>query len=124
MNGATTSELASEVVAAYDERYPENSYMEGARIFPSLVPISPDDVSAPANRATWVTLRSFERPFLCAFSDMDPITRGGEANFIGVVPGAEDQPHATIEGAGHFLQEERGPQLARVLVDWLAVPAK
>jgi hypothetical protein len=57
---------------------------------------------------------------LCAFSDMDPITRGGEANFIRVVPGAEDQPHITIEGAGHFLQEDQGPQLALVVVNWLA----
>lgn len=124
VNGATTSELASGVVAAYDAPYPDDSYIQGARIFPSLVPISPDDPSAPANRAAWITLRSFEKPFLCAFSDMDPITRGGEENFIGVVPGAEDQPHATIEGAGHFLQEDRGPQLARVLVDWLAGPAR
>lgn len=64
-------------------------------------------------------LRTFDRPFLCAFSDGDPITAGGEKAFVGVVPGTEGQPHTTIEGAGHFLQEDRGPQFAAVVVDWL-----
>ena len=61
-----------------------------------------------------------DRPFLCAFSDSDPITKGGERAFLGVVPGTAGQPHTTIEGAGHFLQEDRGPELARVIVDFIA----
>src|SRR5689334_15546721 len=70
--------------------------------------------------AAWHALRGYERPFLCAFSDSDPITRGGEAMFIGHVPGTAGQPHTTIEGAGHFLQEDKGEQLARLITDFIA----
>jgi haloalkane dehalogenase len=65
-------------------------------------------------------LRGYDRPFLCAFSDSDPITRGGEAMFTGRVPGTAGQPHTTIEGAGHFLQEDKGEQLARVIAGFIA----
>ena len=68
----------------------------------------------------WAALRSFERPFLCAFSDSDPITKGGERQFIGHVPGTAGQPHTTIEGAGHFLQEDKGEVLAGVIADFIA----
>ena len=64
-------------------------------------------------------LSQWDKPFLCAFSDQDPITSGGERMLIGKVPGAQGQPHTTIEGGGHFLQEDRGEQLAQVVVDWL-----
>jgi haloalkane dehalogenase len=85
-----------------------------------LVPTSPDDPAAAANRKAWETLRAWEKPFLTAFSDKDPITRGGDHVFQREVPGCSGQPHTTIEGGGHFLQEEKGPELARVIVDWLA----
>jgi haloalkane dehalogenase len=109
-----------EVVAAYDAPFPDDSYTAGARIFPSLVPTTPDDPAAAANEKAWSTLAGFERPFLTAFSDGDPITRGGHKIFQRTVPGAQGQPHTTIEGGGHFLQEDKGPELARVVADFVA----
>ena len=120
INGGTVTELSAEVIAAYDAPYPDDSYKAGARIWPSFVPTSPDDPEAPANRAAWEALERFDRPFLCCFSDSDPITGGGEKAFIGRVRGTEGQSHTTIEGAGHFLQEDAGPQLAQVLIDFIA----
>lgn len=111
--------LSDEVIAAYDAPFPDDTYKAGARIFPSLVPTSADDPAEAANAATWDVLRRFDRPFLCAFSDSDPITKGGERAFIGTVPGTAGQPHTTITGAGHFLQEDKGPDLARVIVDFI-----
>ncbi len=120
INGGTTTELAPEVIAAYDAPFPDDTYKAGARIWPSHVPTSPDDPEAPANRQAWEVLRTFDKPFLCCFSDSDPVTAGGEAAFLGVVPGTEGQAHTTIEGAGHFLQEDRGPELAHVLIEFIA----
>jgi haloalkane dehalogenase len=116
----TVTELSAEVVAAYDAPFPDDSYKAGARAFPSLVPTSPDDPAHDANTAAWDVLLAFDRPFLCAFSDSDPITKGAEGLFIGQVPGTAGQPHTTIEGAGHFLQEDQGPQLARVVTSFMA----
>ena len=112
-----------EVVAAYDAPFPDDRYTAGARIFPSLVPTSPDDPAAAANRAAWATLAAFDRPFLTAFSDGDPITRGGHAVFQRTVPGAQGRSHTTIAGAGHFLQEDKGPELARVVADFVVTTA-
>ena len=81
------------------------------------MPTSPDDPEAAANRAAWEVLAAFDRPFLCAFGDSDPITAGDERHLISRIPGAQGQPHTTIEGGGHFLQEDRGPELAAVVVD-------
>ncbi len=120
VNMGCTTELPAEVVAAYDAPFPDESFKEGARQFPTLVPTSPDDPAAPANRAAWQTLEGFERPFLCAFSDNDPITAGADKALIARIPGAQDQPHVTIEGGGHFLQEDRGPALAAAVVDLVA----
>jgi haloalkane dehalogenase len=120
VQGGCKTVLAPEVLAAYDAPFPDDSYKEGARVFPSLVPITPDDPSAEANRRAWEVLAAFEKPFLTAFSDGDPITRGGESVFRKLVPGAAGQPHTTIEGGGHFLQEDRGVELARVVIDFIA----
>lgn len=120
---ACETELAPEVVAAYDAPFPDDTYKAGARIWPSLVPTSPDDPEAAANKAAWEVLRRFEAPLLCCFSDRDPVTAGGDKPFRQLVPGARHQPHVTIEGAGHFLQEDKGPELARLLVDWMAATA-
>ncbi|HEX2038257.1 MAG TPA: haloalkane dehalogenase [Acidimicrobiales bacterium] len=117
--GGCADPLADDVIAAYDAPFPEEQYKEGARRFPVLVPTTPDDPGAVANRAAWEVLSRWEKPFLTAFSDGDPITRGGERAFLERVPGTRGQPHATIEGAGHFLQEDRGEELARLLLDWL-----
>lgn len=118
VSGGCATTLASEVIAAYDAPFPDESFKEGARQFPLLVPSSPDDPAAPANRRAWEVLSRWEKPFLTAFSDSDPITRGGERVFRERVPGAAGQPHTTIEGGGHFLQEDKGEELARVIVAW------
>jgi haloalkane dehalogenase len=120
INGACKNPLPAEVIGAYDAPFPDGSYKEGARIFPSLVPIAPDDPAAPFNRKAWEVLQKFEKPFLTAFSDGDPITRGGDKVFQKLVPGAKGQPHTTIQGGGHFLQEDRGEELARVIVKFMA----
>jgi haloalkane dehalogenase len=119
VKGGCRTELSPEVIAAYDAPFPDDSYKEGARQFPALVPTSPDDPAAPANRAAWDELRRFDKPVLTAFSDQDPITRGGERVLQSQIPGAAGQPHTTIEGGGHFLQEDRGPELARVVADFI-----
>jgi len=120
ISGGTVSELPADVIAAYDAPFPDDSYKAGARVFPSLVPTSRDDPAHDANTAAWQALRGYERPFLCTFSDSDPITRGGESMFIGHVPGTAGQPHTTIEGAGHFLQEDKGEQLAQLITEFIA----
>ena len=74
---------------------------------------------AAENADAWEVLRAFDRPFLTAFSDGDPITAGADAVFQREVPGAAGQPHTTIEGGGHFLQEDRGTELATVVADFI-----
>jgi haloalkane dehalogenase len=117
--GGCATKLPPEVIAAYDAPFPDDRYLSGARQFPVLVPIAPDDPAAAANRAAWTHLERFEKPFLTAFSDLDMITRGLEAGLEARIPGARGQPHTTIRGGGHFLQEDRGEELARVVVDFV-----
>jgi haloalkane dehalogenase len=119
IDGGCTTTLSPEVIAAYDAPYPDDSYKAAVRIFPSLVPTSSQDPATPDQEAAWEVLSQFEAPFLLCFSDADPITRGGDAPFRSKVPGAQGQPHTVIEGGGHFLQEDRGPELARVLADFI-----
>ncbi len=115
VNGGCTTDLDPAVIAAYDAPFPDERYKEGARQFPTLVPTSPDDPESGPNRVAWESLHRFERPFLCAFSDSDPITRGADRVLREQIPGAAGQPHTTIVGGGHFLQEDRGPELAEVV---------
>jgi haloalkane dehalogenase len=119
VNGGCTTDLSEEVVAAYDAPFPSDEAKAGARQFPMLVPTAPDDPAASANRAAWEVLRRWDKPFLTAFSDNDAITRGGDRAFQRDVPGCAGQPHTTIEGGGHFLQEDRGEQLAKVVADFV-----
>lgn len=119
VQGGTVTELPDAVVAAYDAPFPDERYKAGAKIFPSLVPIDPSDPGAIDNVEAWKVLHTFERPFLTAFSDSDPITAGGDKWFREQVPGASGLQHPTISGAGHFLQEDRGPEWARVIVDFI-----
>lgn len=123
IDGGCVTDLAPEVIAGYDAPFPDDSYKAGARIFPTLVPTSTDDPASADNQAAWEVLSRFEKPFLCAFSDKDPITAGGAKPFMEKVPGVAGQPHTTVEGGGHFLQEDCGSELARVLVDFVAAPA-
>jgi haloalkane dehalogenase len=115
------TELPPAVIAAYDAPFPSSAYKAAARAFPMLVPTTPDDPASAANREAWKTLRNWQKPFLTAFSNRDPITRGGYQSFQDRVPGALNQPHTTISNAGHFLQEDKGPELARVIIDFISV---
>jgi len=118
-NGTVTG-LPAEVVAAYDAPFPDDAAKAGARVFPALVPTAPDDPASAANRAAWEVLARWDRPFLTAFSDSDPITGGGDRVFQRLVPGAQGMPHTTLRGGGHFLQEDVGPELGRVVAAFVA----
>lgn len=120
IQGGTATTLPDDVVAAYDAPFPDDTYKAGARIFPSLVPTSPDDPAAPANRKAWEALQRWQKPFLTAFGDSDPITKGTDIPLQQRIPGAAGQPHVTLAGGGHFLQEDVGEELARVIVDFIA----
>ena len=113
--GCATKPLPPGVVAAYDAPFPDDTYKAGARIFPSLAPTTSDDPSGIANREAWEVLRTFTKPFLTVFSDSDPVTAGGDRTFQRQVPGADGQPHVTIAGAGHFLQEDKGTEFAAIV---------
>jgi haloalkane dehalogenase len=115
VSGGCTQHLSDDIIAAYDAPFPDESYKEGARQFPKLVPTSPEDPAHDANVAAWAVLAQWSKPFLCCFSDGDAITRGGERKFLATIPGTKDQAHTTIEGGGHFVQEDKGPELAQVL---------
>ena len=119
VRGACVTQVPPDVEAAYDAPFPDDRYKAGARQFPTLVPVTPDDPAAPANRKAWEKLSTWTKPWLTAFSDQDPVTRGGDKLFQERIPGAKGQPHVTIEGGGHFLQEDKGEELARVVVEFM-----
>lgn len=120
VDGGSAGQLAEAVIAAYDAPFPSDAFKEGARQFPALVPDSVDAPGAAANRAAWAVLETFDRPFLTAFSDGDPVTAGSEKWMHRKIPGATGQSHVVIAGAGHFLQEDKGPQLAQVVINLIA----
>jgi len=120
IKGATTTALPPAVIAAYDAPFPEERYKEGARQFPLLVPITPNDPAAEQNRAAWRVLAQWQKPFLTAFSDTDPITAGGDKVMQKLIPGTRGQAHTTIVNGGHFLQEDQGETLAEVVVQFIA----
>ncbi len=120
VGGGCATKVTPEVIAAYDAPFPDERYKEGARIFPLLVPTSPSDPAHDANVAAWTTLRAFTKPFLCCYSDSDPITKGADRKFLELVPGTKGPAHTTITGGGHFLQEDCGAQLADVLANFIA----
>lgn len=113
------NKLSPEELQAYNAPYPSEEYKTAARIFPTLVPITPDDPASEINRTAWIGLQNWEKPFLCLFSDSDPVTKGADVFFRRKVPGAKGQPHKTIEKAGHFLQEDKGEEIADYLCHWL-----
>lgn len=120
VNMGTATALPPEVMAAYDAPFPEERFKSGARIFPALVPVSPEEPEARANREAWKALEQWEKPFLTLFGDSDPITRGAEKVLQARIPGAQEQPHAILEQAGHFIQEDQGRVLARHVIDFLS----
>lgn len=115
----TTTTLPDAVLNAYDAPFPDDASKAGARVFPALVPITPDDPASEPNRAAWTVLETLDVPFLCAFSDKDPVTRHGDKVLKERIPGAQGQPHTTIEGGGHFLQEDCGEQVAEVILGFM-----
>jgi haloalkane dehalogenase len=115
VKGACARDLAPELIAAYDAPFPDERYKAGARQFPMLVPATPDDPAAEANRRAWASLRAWSRPFLTAFGDSDPVTRGADALLQALIPGAAGQPHVTLARAGHFLQEDAGEELGEIV---------
>ena len=110
---------------AYGAPFPDETYLAGGRQFPSLVPIIPDNPAIKANRAAWKVLEQWDIPFLTAFSDSDPVTKGGHVRFQESVPGAKGQAHVTIKGAGHFLQDQAPVELAEATMNFItANPVK
>jgi haloalkane dehalogenase len=120
VSGGCARTLSPEEIAAYDAPFPDDSYKAGARIFPTLVPTSPEDPASKDQEIAWSVLSRFDKPFVLAYSDGDPVTKGGDAPFLAKVPGAQDAPHTTIEGAGHFLQEDKPAEVAQVIIDAIA----
>jgi haloalkane dehalogenase len=113
------TKLPGDVLAAYDAPFPGESFQAGPRAMPGLVPTSPDDPAAPANRAAWQRLATWDKPFLVAFSDRDPITGGMAPILKRAIPGAAGLEHPVIAGAGHFLQEDDGERLGEVIAAFL-----
>lgn len=119
IQGATVSTLTDDEVAAYNAPYPDEDYKAGARQFPTLVPTSLDDPESQNNMAAWDVLRQFDRPWLCLFGDSDPITAGGDKYITAQIPGCQNQPHQIIKQGGHFIQEDKGEELAGLMVEWM-----
>lgn len=111
--------MADDVKRAYASPYPDDSYCAGVRAFPGLIPLTPEDPEGRINYAAVKSLRKFERPFLTAFSDSDPITRGGDLILQRLVAGAKSQKHVTVTQAGHFLQEDAPDQVSRSILQIL-----
>lgn len=111
-------DLSEAEVDAYRAPFPSDEYKAGARQFPVLVPISPDDPASDDNRRAWQVLQQWDRPALMCFSDADPIMAGAEKPFLKLVPGTRGQPHITLRGR-HFIQEQDGERWARAVIDWM-----
>lgn len=117
---AVAGPLSPEVLAAYDAPFPDRAFTAGLRQMIALIPLTRNDIGAAIGRETMAALAGFGRPFLTAYSDGDPATRGWDKVFAEHVPGAKGQPHITVAGAGHFVQEQRGAELGRVIADFVA----
>ena len=120
VQGGCRQRMSDEVRAGYDAPFPADEYCAAPRAMPGLVPTSPDDPAAAANKAAWAKLTVSPTPMLVAFSDCDPITGPMAEIFRREMRGAQGIDHPTIRGAGHFLQEDAGEELANHIVDFLA----
>ncbi len=119
VKGGTVTEMNQETIDAYNAPFPDDSYKEAARQFPLLVPNSTDDPSYQNNVEAWEILKKWEKPLLCAFSDQDHIFKGVENTFIKHIPGAEGMNHVQIQGAGHFLQEDKPAECVEAILSLL-----
>ena len=118
MNSASLTDLSAEVIAAYDAPFPDERFKAGARQFPVLVPITPDDPASGPNTEARTSLARYDKPFLTVFSDSDPVTAGQDELLHNLIRGSAGQPHRTVPG-GHFLQEDAGPDIASILIDFI-----
>ena len=118
VNSGCVTKLSPAEIAAYAAPYPSSEYKGGARAFPRLVPTEESDPAVPANRAAWDKLGQWQKPFLCVFGKNDAILGRADKPLIEHVPGAKGQPHDRIWG-GHFVQEDRGEELAKRLVEFV-----
>jgi len=112
----TRRKLSAAEFAAYAAPFPDRRYTVAARAYPSLVPVADDIPGVADNQRAWAVFEQWRKPFICCFSDGDPITRGGDAQFRRRIPGASGQPHATLRG-GHFIQEDDPLAFARLVID-------
>jgi haloalkane dehalogenase len=119
IRGACVTRPTPEVLAAYDAPFPDKSYKVGALMFPLLVPIAPTDAAAPVMKRTREALKQWTKPALAMFSDSDPITAGGDQFFRRLIPSASAEPEITIAGGGHFLQEDKGEELAEQIARFI-----
>jgi haloalkane dehalogenase len=110
--------LSDSAIAAYDAPFPDESFKAGPRAMPLILPTSPDDPATGPNRRAWQRLSEWTKPFLVAFSDSDPITGPMAPVLTRAVPAARDRAQPTIANAGHFLQEDAGEELARVVAEF------
>ncbi len=119
LQGATVTDLTPDVLAAYNAPFPDIRYKGGALQFPLLVPISEDADALPHMRKAAERLKSWRKPALAMFSDKDPVTAGGDKYFRDLIPTARQEPEITIHDAGHFLQEDKGEEIAGHIVEFI-----
>ncbi len=118
IDSATVKPLSDDTKAAYNAPFPDETYKAGARQFPMIVPVAADDPECLSNKEAWAFLKTWKKPFLTIYGDEDMIMKGAEKFFQEMIPGAKDQPHKIIH-AGHFIQEDAGPYLAKAICQFL-----
>ena len=119
IQSASIVNLDKEIIKAYDAPFPSRRYKIGARVFPRLVPITPNNPESEKNRIAWKKLKSWEKPFLTAFGNRDPVTRGAEKQFQQYVPGCKNQNHQILKNAGHFIQEDKSHELSELIINFV-----
>lgn len=116
--------LTAAEIAAYDAPFPQRRYRIAARLMPGFVPTTPQDPQSQNNLRAWEYFAQCQLPFLTLFSNRDPVTRGGHKVWQKRVPGAQGQAHAIVRDAGHFLQEDKGGEVAQAIAAFIrATPA-
>ncbi|MFX1274063.1 MAG: haloalkane dehalogenase [Promethearchaeota archaeon] len=119
IQSATITKLSKDVLNGYNAPFPDDSYKAGPRILPSLVPTTVNDPEHVPNKRAIEKFKQWKKPFLTAFSDKDPITKGGDKFWQENIPGAKGQNHTTVKNGGHFIQEDKGPELASIILEFI-----